>query len=292
MVFPRNMASTSAAAASQSIVLEELNNLFSWNPRRLKLLPCMLSGKPSTTTRKTAFFDLHFSAKLALKRIVHLPSLLKDLEKTVDSALDDAKHTLPALPPFLAGEARRGTVLSVPNLVRDEKGVSSFYSRTTGLYCPIVASALALHPTSWTSLIYWTDSVSSSKYAISDGELAFWPADHDTEEGQSREAIVNAIEIGRREILKAMRDKQKPLMTYKFRSLSAGPVEVMTAIPELGDFEWTYCGSPKHPCSDPQHDKAKDQVAIIVPGPDALCPPWDIGVCSYIASSTMSMACL
>ena len=283
------MASKSVVAASP-IDLKELYDLFAWNPPRLVLFPHMDNKEPSTSTRKVAFFDRHFSTKLTLKRVVRLPSLVQDLAKTVDSALDAAKHTLPKISngDLYTADQRRRAVREADRNVRDEKGVSMFYASTTARFCPAVASTLALHPAalSWISLIYWTTSVSSPRHAITDAELTFYRLD-DTDDAVRREEIIDTMESRRRDILKAMREKQSPLMTYEFESLSACPVEVMTAIPELGDFEWAYCGSPEHPCGDPQHDKAKDQVAVIAPGPDALRPLWNIRVCSFIASSTM-----
>lgn len=104
-----------------------------------------------------------------------------------------------------------------------------------------------------------------------DGELTFYAAD-DSEVGECREEIMQTMEGGRRRILEATRRTQSPLMTFEFKSLSSP----MTAVPALGDFEWTYCGSPEHPCSNPKHQKMGNEVAAIEPGPDALRPPWNI----------------
>jgi len=282
------MASISAAAASPPIVLKELDELFSWNPPRLVPRP-VDDREPSTTTRQPAFFDRHFSTKLALKRVVRLPSLVEDLAKTVDSALDAAKHTLPELSRhFYTTKDRRRAVEQAERHVRDEKGVCVFYSHTTAIYCPIVASTLAFHPTapSWLPLIYWTDAVSSSRHAIMDAELTFYAAD-DTEVGERREEIIKTMESGHRRILETMRETQSPLMMFEFKSLSAGPEEVMTVVPKLGDFNWPYCGSPRNPYRILEHKKIRDMAEAIIPGPDALNPPWNIRVCSYITSSTM-----
>ncbi|EDR15291.1 uncharacterized protein LACBIDRAFT_301371 [Laccaria bicolor S238N-H82] len=273
------MASISAAAASPPIDLKELYDLFSWSPPRLVLYPQMENKGPSTSgsTRQPAFFDRHFSTKLALKRVVHLPSLVEDIAKTVDSALDAAKHTLPKISngDFYTTNDRRRAVREAERNVRDENEVRAFYSYTTARFCPVVASTLALHPaaSSWISLIHWTTSVSSPRHAVTDAELTFYRLD-DTDDAVRREEILDTMESRRRDILKGMREKQAPLITFEFESLSAGPV--VTAIPELGDFEWTHCGPPEHSCNDPQHGKVKDQVAGIVPGPDALRPPWNI----------------
>jgi hypothetical protein len=245
---------------------------------------------PSISTRPPAYFDRHFSTKLALKRVVHLPSLVEDIAKTVDSTLDAAKHTLPELSvgDFYTTKERKKAVRQAERFVRDEAGVSEFYAQTTGTFCPVVASTLALHPTapSWMALIRWTRAVSSSSHAIMDAELTLYAAD-DAEDAELREEIMKTIEGGRHRILEAMRRTGSPLMAYEFKSLSAGPVEVMTAVPDLDEFQWTYCESPEHPCSNPEHQKMRNTVEAIVSGPDALHPPWKLPVCSYIASSAM-----
>lgn len=293
------MASTSAAAASPHIDLKELDDLFAWNPPCLVFFPKQASGKKaSTSTRKPAFFDLHFSGKLILKRVVHLPSLVKDLARTVDVALDATKHALPELTGhFPTTEERMKVAERLESYVSDEGGVCELYSRTTAEYCSIVASTLALHPKAprWMPLIRWTQAVSSSKHAIMGAELTFYQA-ADTEAGKRREEIIKTMGSGRRHILEMMRKKRSPLMTYEFKSLSAGSEEVMTAVPKLGHFEWAYCRSARTPCRPPDHERKKirDEVeAIGEPGPDARRSPWDIQVCSYtLHPAVCSMSCL
>jgi hypothetical protein len=273
------MASTSATNASSPIDLKELDDLLSWNPPRLVLRPRVDNRKPATTTGPPAFFDRHFSRKLALKQVVRLPSLVEDLAKSVDLALE--KHALPELSGLFPTAAKRMEVAQkLEPYVRDEKGVCQIYSRTTGDYCPIVASTLTLNPKApgWIPLIRWTEAVSRTRHAIMDAELTFY-APADTEFGQRREEVIKTMESGRRRILEAMRKTQSPLMTFEFKSLSAGPAEVMTAVPELGKFKWSYCGSPDHPCSDPKHKNVRDEVVAISPGLDALHPPWNLPMC-------------
>ena len=289
------MASTSAAAASPPIDLEELDAIFSWNPPRLVLVPAQTSDrKPSTSTRKPAFFDLHFSDRLILKHVVRLPSLVQSIARTVDTALDATKNALPELSGILRIEVIRQLAGFQECHVRNEKGVSHLYSHTTAVFCPIVASTLALHPTAprWMPLIRWTEALSSSRHAIVDAELTFFQADT-SKGGKQREEIIQSMESGRRRIVETMRQKALPLMTFEFKSLSAGPVEVMTAVRKLGDFNWTYCGSLRNPCRIPGHKEIRDMVDAIVPGPDARHPPWDIQVCTYALHPALClMSCL
>ena len=147
------MASTSAA--SQSTVLNEINALFSWNPPLLKL-----SAPQSKLTRKLSFFDQHFSPQLVLKRVVPLRSLVQDLANTVDLALEEAKDTLPALSDenFITTGVRKVLLKKTTSSMTKEITVATFYEKTTGLFCPYVASTLALHPTAsfseWESLLH------------------------------------------------------------------------------------------------------------------------------------------
>ncbi len=274
------MASTSTPAAPES--LQEIHKLFSWNPPALVL---DTTRKPSTATRPPSFFDKHISEDLVLKTVQRLPSVVQDLVRNVDTALTAALNTLPPLDGFITARQREDDIWTTPPTVTDDKGVANFYDKTTAKYCSRVASTLALHPfapfSRWISLLFWTQSVSHSGYAIIDGQLCFlgekglnW-----TQKTQ-RGALVEKMDSTTRHIFEEMADSRSSLGTWEIKSIRAGPFEVMAFVRNLGNFAWTTCTDPN--CGkNPKHKKLRAKVALWSPaGPDALDPPWSLPVCS------------
>ncbi|KIM73494.1 hypothetical protein PILCRDRAFT_726182 [Piloderma croceum F 1598] len=128
--------------------------------------------------------------------------------------------------------------------IRDERGVANFYDNITASFCTSSASRFALHPkasnSDWRSLLVWTQSGSSSVYAIMDGELRISPAATDDEVAHHL-IIVETMESETRRIFEEIRDSSSPFATWKITSPFAGSYEVMRAIPSLGNFSWKLC---------------------------------------------------
>ncbi len=98
---------TSTTAAGQPEVPDEIKALFSWNPPRLCPAPKTKSStKSSTATRSPAFYGKHFSSDLVVKKVVRLPSLVRDLAGNVDRVLD-ALETIPPLEGFFKFRAEQ-----------------------------------------------------------------------------------------------------------------------------------------------------------------------------------------
>ena len=72
------------------------------------------------------FVVKHFSDKLFLKRVERLPSLVQDLAKNVDTALNAALKTLPPLYGFITAE-QRDNIASLDEVVIDGKAIANFY---------------------------------------------------------------------------------------------------------------------------------------------------------------------
>jgi hypothetical protein len=86
------------------------------------------------------------------------------------------------------------------------------------------------------------------------------------------------MESDKRRIFEKMRESSSPLSTWEIKRLSAGPIEVMTAVPNLGKFSWTACKVPT--ClMESKHKKAIERVVQALVGPDAKAPLWHILVC-------------
>ena len=89
--------------------------------------------------------------------------------------------------------------------------------------------------------------------------------------------IVETMDSNKRRVYEEMRDSQSPLTTHKVKILSAGSAEVMKAVIRLGVFSWTYC-LQRSDCDIQKHERGRD---MVICGPDAVDPPWDISVCLY-----------
>lgn len=260
-------------------ILDEIEALFSWNPPALK--PVALTGKTSSTkSRPPAFYDKHFSDSLVLLHVKRLPSLIQDLAANVDRALRAASGTLPPVDGFYTTKDRERAVRNINKNVKDEKGVANFYDKTTGTFCTPLASTLALHPkalnSNWRSLLEWTQSVSSSGYAIMDGELGIIAAASDDEDAEHK-MIVETMESETCHIFDEIRDSRSPFATWEMKSPFAGPPEVMLTVPNLGKFLWTPCAHPECLAHE-KHINERKKIEGIKVGVDALTPPWNLNV--------------
>lgn len=260
-----------------SEIQAEIQALLSWNPPRL--VPTTLSGKkPSTNTRPPAIFDKHISPSLTLRYVTPLPTLIQDLAANVDRAVLAATELLPSVDDFFTAKERTKILKRVEKTITDEKGVANFYDKTTATFCTPLAPTLALHPkiltADWTGLLAWTQSASSSGYAIMDGELRIFRTAND-DEVTEREKIVEAMDGETRRAFEAIRDSGLPFATWEMKSPFAGPEEVMLAIPKLRVFSWTSCNYPD--CST-DHIGERQKIAAIYAGDDAINPPWKLEV--------------
>ena len=276
-------ASTSARPAPiENEVLKEIHALFDWSPDLLKQSQQKMQ---STKTRPPPFFDKHFKDVHILKRVQRLPSLVDDLAKNVDKALNVALATLPPLDSdgscFIAATERYKSAKRISLEAQDEKAVASYYEKTTAQYCLPLASTLALHPNAplseWRPLLEWTQSVSSSGYAIMDGQLSIIRNYNVEEEGL---AIEDRVKWDRG-IFQELKKSKSPFVTWEMKSLSAGPVEVITSVLALEEFEWKKCTECRPNASLGKHRKPKDDVEKLKIGPDALIYPWRLPVRSY-----------
>jgi hypothetical protein len=264
---------------------QELQDLFSWNPRRLFPASRPHGKRASTGTRPPAFFDKHLSNQLLLKHVKRLPSLVSDIANTVDNAIDAAAGRGIQLPPaeegLLTAKAREFVLNPLGTVAEDEKAVANYYDKSTGLWCAPVASTLALHPNTstlgWLPLLMWSQSGNLVGYAIADGSLRFIPVEVDGGPLWAP-AVLDSMDEGMRLLYRALRQRIPCLATWEFKSLAAGSEDTMIAIPGLSNddsFKWTTCSEP-HCQSDAKHKKERDKVAEIIPGPDAKNPFWTL----------------
>ncbi|KAL4260276.1 Protein kinase domain-containing protein [Pleurotus pulmonarius] len=105
---------------------EEIHALLHYNPPSIKASPVTTDGDAPALS----FYDKHLSPNLALKRVVHLPTLLQDMTKALDACMDIIEAQAITLPPVGCN------ALSIARL----------YETTTGENCQTVASTLVLTP--------------------------------------------------------------------------------------------------------------------------------------------------
>jgi hypothetical protein len=197
---------------------------------------------------------LHFTIKiftknLVLKTVERLPSLVQDLARNVDKSLNAALKTLPPLPGLLTTQEREDHIDGLEN-VRQESNfrlisANSFRATARAL---LRRSLYTLPPHS------------------RDGNLSYHG---------HHQVVPQPMQSWTRSFPSLER------ATWEFKNLVAGSVEVLTAVPNLGRFSWTYCDPPN--C--PSHKKGRKMVKLSKVGPDAQAPPWSLPLCSYSLES-------
>lgn len=112
-----------------------------------------------------------------------------------------------------------------------------------------------------------------------DGQLSLAKS-HKNSGEELFKAIADRIEWNR-DIFEEMKKSGLPFATWKMKSSSAGPVEVMTEVPNLGKFNWEKCTKCHGDYIHDGHGRAVTAIEKAKVGPDAQNPPWRLPVCSY-----------
>jgi hypothetical protein len=73
-----------------------------------------------------------------------------------------------------------------------------------------------------------------------------------------QEDILQTMDDRTRLFFKYLRESNSPLVTWEFKNLLAGSVEVLASIHNLGKFSWTYCNPP----TCPSHEKGINLVKL------------------------------
>jgi hypothetical protein len=132
----------------------------------------------------------------------------------------------------------------------------------------------------WSNLLLWTQSVSSSRYAIIDGELQIMEVVDEDEDKAHLEAIMDSMDGETRRIFEEIRESCSPLGTWKIKSIATGFDDVMRAVRNLCKFSWTHC--PDVQCSTfSKHREQVENVRYTAVGHDAQNPPWNLNVCLF-----------
>ena len=223
--------------------IDQLYSLFEWHPPALLLAPVKMGGSRSKSSRPPAFYDKHLASHLTCRKLVHIPNLHKKVACVVDQKLDALRgpggqiNLAPITSDTLTSEKLRDEVVTdAEHRMKDEKAVVEFYAKTTGNFCVRVASTIALHPTSWKSVLNWSASTSQRSKAICDGSLQVRSYLPHMDDLMDPDRLKELMEVG---------EHYKDLATWEMKSLSVGNVgvmlEVMSMVIEGGQFSWSTC---------------------------------------------------
>ena len=221
-----------------------LIDFFNWKPA--SLYPSDIASK-SETSRPPPFYDKLLTENLILRRVRHLPSLPKDIAKTVDDALEKNLNCGIDLPLPVCDAAlfpdrmfRYIATRAQSSAMQNEISVANYYKGTTALFCTIVASTLVLQSElpslpAWLNVLLWTvsESPSINSYAIANGSLQINPDSTDSTDPPS-DAVTKAEEILYKspfwEQLQRISKISPDLALWEFKTLSVGDDPTMMGI--------------------------------------------------------------
>lgn len=253
-------------SSSDSAIMEELESLFAWNPLQFQLATKEMGGSLSTYTRDPAWYDMHLAPDRICKRLVHVKDLHKKIAAVVDDKLCKIRNDGITLEPptvinFVRKEIRDVRLKRTNQPTKNEECLREYYKACTAEFCIPVASALALHPTTWASHIRWSSSPIAKGNAICDGSLQ----------------VLTMLNYNKRQIcrtrkhvgpdyidpslwneLMEVREKYGDLATWEMKNLSVGDVRTMLGIVAMAGgvaepFSWKTCNDPHHPEGKKKH---------------------------------------
>ena len=77
----------------QSLIMQELEALFAWNPCLASLASKAMGGSLSTSTRDPLWYDLHLAPDRICRRLVHVKDLHKKVAAVVDEKLQEIRES-------------------------------------------------------------------------------------------------------------------------------------------------------------------------------------------------------
>lgn len=160
----------------ESLVMQELEALFEWNPCPASLASKAMGGSHSTSTRDPLWYDLHLAPDRICRKLVHVKDLHKKIAAVVDEKLQSIREAgielqTTAVPLFIDKATRDAKRELSEAPLKKESSVVHSYRGYTAEFCLPVASALALHPHIWKSFLVWDGAPIATGDAICDGSL-------------------------------------------------------------------------------------------------------------------------
>lgn len=159
-----------------SAILEDLEDLFSWNPPLFRLATKQMGGSFSTSTREPGWYDKHLAPDRICKKVVHVKDLHRKVAAIVDEKLQSILERKITLGPITAisymdKAARTRQMRRTGNPAQNELSIQVYYLTVTAAFCVCVASTLALHPHTWETVIEWSPVPIAQGDAVCDGSL-------------------------------------------------------------------------------------------------------------------------
>jgi hypothetical protein len=230
-------------------VLEELRNLFEWNPRIPPYAVRRVDPWPKEydlrNIRQATFYDMHLASAKTCKRVVHVPYLHEKIAHIVDAKMQQIREgniTLqsPSTGDFTNTANREEKVNRKSSPLTEKRSVVNYYSIVISECCLPIASSLALHPKFWLSVITWSGQPRCSALGsygpslqiiqMDEGKAYFGP------EVMDAEVLEKLVE---------MEARPEDLATWEVTSLSIKDTEAMFGVLTMavmsndGEFRWT-----------------------------------------------------
>jgi hypothetical protein len=133
--------------------------------------------------------------------------------------------------------------------MKDEMSVVEFYSKTTTRYCLRIASTIALHPATWSSLLSWSATPCLGGRDIPGGSLQVLSLRTfgSSVEGGNSNSRGDFVETQTWSRLMEARDKYEDLATWRMMTPSTEDRSIMLGVMVMaytGEFQWTLCSPP------------------------------------------------
>ena len=200
------------------------------------------------SSRKAAFYDKHLASHLTLERVVYLEELVSIMAGTVDQAIKAAiaKQPLPKDSGILlSAKVIERQVRSTDWIKYHKSGLAESYIKHTATYCLLIASTLAIHPSSmeWDQLLVWTVDGRIGWWAIADGVLRLSP-NVLQDDGPAQQLLKNEHDR-KKALLKKLTCQSTTLAVWEMKNLTLSNAQVMNEILEMGlsqsKFPWKTC---------------------------------------------------
>lgn len=262
-----------ADSQDDTAIMEDLEDLFAWNPPPFRLASPAMGGSRSTKTRGPAWYDMHLPSDLICQRIVHVKDLHVKVAAVVDEKLKSIRDRGIILQPCTATGYTEKLVrkerlerMQLPS--ENELSIQSYYQRITSDFCVPVASTLTLHPQIWKSVLVWWAVPVAQGDAVCDGSLrALYYLDVPKREvdGRTKHNGPHYVDPDLWQELMEVCHKYGDMAIWEMKSVSVGDGSLMLGIMALAtgkeQFEWQVCkGGKDHRSGKSHHSPATIQL--------------------------------
>lgn len=177
-----------------------------------------------------------------------MENLHNNIAAVVDEKLRSYNNdvTLPPQSGIVTKALRDSEVEETEDVMKDEMSVVEFYSKTTTRYCVRIASTIALHPATWSSLLSWSAIPCLGGRDIPGGSLQVLSlrTRGSSDEGGNSNSRRDFVEAQTWSRLMEAKDKYEDLATWRMVTPSTEDTSIMLGVMFMaytGEFQWTLC---------------------------------------------------